>query len=58
MPPIYEYTCVCSGEKKIEVLCKHSEKDMQECERCTNMMTPVVSAPRGKVLGSRTPVKQ
>jgi hypothetical protein len=58
MPPIFEFNCVCYGDKVIEALCKHSEKDMQECERCHQIMTPIVSAPRGKVSGSNTPVRQ
>lgn len=57
MPPIYEFSCVCKQELE-ERLCSYSEKDMQECDQCQNIMIPVASATYGKVVGSRNPVKQ
>lgn len=55
--PIYEFSCVCKQELE-ERLCSYSEKDMQECDQCQNIMIPVASATYGKVVGSRNPVKQ
>lgn len=67
MPPIYEYYCSTiecpentghfpTSHRIIEKLVKMDEHP--DCDVCHCKLIKVTSAPRGRVTGSRNPVKQ